>query len=319
MLNVLKVAQFTYVIFTINIRAIWIDYFHENLISMHLIHEENQQYKGADGRLSLYDISIPKNWNNKLIVFVHGYMGFKDWGCWGLVGQYFAENGYGFVKYNASHNGGTIDNPIDFPDTESFSKNTYLKELEDFERMLEMLDSRIGDARLLDTGVSGEKTFEVYAIGHSRGGGIVALQSGHDRVSMWASWAGISSIEKRFPTGDALAQWKSETYRFVKNGRTKQDLPHHFDQYLAFEHNKERLNIEQHCRANKKPCFILHGREDTSVLLSEGENLSQWTETPLHIIENAQHTFNASHPWNEAQMPAALKETCHQTLLFFES
>ncbi|PWL24229.1 MAG: alpha/beta hydrolase [Fluviicola sp. XM-24bin1] len=281
---------------------------------MHLIEEKNVVYTGADNRESFYDITIPENWNRKLIVFVHGYMGFKDWGCWHLTGQFFVDNSYGFVKYNVSHNGGTTSNPIDFPDTEAFSKNSYSKELEDFERVIETLNSRIQSAEALEA-----DDFEIYTIGHSRGGGIVALQSGHPKVAKWASWAGISSIEKRFPSGEALEKWKNETYRYVKNGRTKQDLPHHFDQYLDFEMNRDRLNIQLHCEQNEKPCLILHGRDDTSVLLLEGENLSNWTGTPLVIIDNAQHTFNASHPWDEAKMPAELEETCRQTLLFFES
>ncbi len=276
---------------------------------MHLIDERNTIYKGADNRESLYDITIPKDWNQKLIVFVHGYMGFKDWGCWNLAGQFFVDNSYGFVKYNVSHNGGTTENPIDFPDTEAFSKNSYSKELEDFECVIETIDKKLKDFG----------AFEIYAIGHSRGGGIVALQSGHPRISKWASWAGICSIEKRFPPQTELLKWQTETYRYTRNGRTKQDLPHHFDQFLDFDDNRDRLNIENHCKQNEKPCLILHGQEDTSVLISEGEKLSEWTGTPLAVIENSQHTFNASHPWNEAKMPEALEETCRQTLLFFES
>ncbi len=277
---------------------------------MHQIHESNTHFTGANGRKSLYDITVPKNWNGKLILFVHGYMGFKDWGCWHLAEQFFVDQSYGFVKYNVSHNGGTVDSPLDFPDMEAFSLNTYSKELDDFECILETLEVRLKDLRQ-------EAAF--FAIGHSRGGGIVALQSGHSGISKWVSWAGISSIEKRFPTGDALEKWRNETYRHVKNGRTKQDLAHHFDQYLDFEANQDRLNIEAYCNLNQKPCLIIHGREDTSVLLSEGEDLAKWTKTPLTIIENAQHTFNASHPWNKSEMPDTLAETCRQTLLFFES
>jgi pimeloyl-ACP methyl ester carboxylesterase len=278
---------------------------------MHLIHEKNLIYEGADGRKSLYDLTIPKNWNGKIILFVHGYMGFKDWGCWNLVGEFFVENSFGFVKYNVSHNGGTTEHPIDFPDTDAFARNTYSKELEDFESIIKTLDNR-----LKDDGIAG---YEIYPIGHSRGGGIVALQSKHPRIDKWASWAGISSIAKRFPQGETLEAWRENRYRYVKNGRTKQELPHHFDQFVDFEANRARLNIENYCKSNSKPCLILHGREDTSVSLSEGENLANWTQTPLLVIENTQHTFGASHPWSSSEMPKALEEVCRQTLLFFES
>lgn len=268
--------------------------------------EKNKTYSGANGRESVYDLKIPENWNGKLVLFIHGYMGFKDWGCWNLVGQFFVDNSYGFASYNASHNGGTVDNPIDFPDTEAFSKNSYTNELQDFDHIVTDLEAQL-------------PSFELYIIGHSRGGGIAALQSAHQKVAKWASWAGISSIEKRFPTGEALEEWRFNTIRYVKNGRTQQDLPHHFDQYLDFHANKERLNIQAHCEKNTKPCLILHGKEDTSVLIEEGEQLAKWTRKELAVIENTQHTFNSAHPWNKEEMPQALLETCQQTLLFFES
>ena len=35
-----------------------------------------------------------------LIIFCHGYKGYKDWGAWSLMAERFAEEGYGFVKFN---------------------------------------------------------------------------------------------------------------------------------------------------------------------------------------------------------------------------
>ena len=43
-------------------------------------------------------------------------MGFKDWGAWHLVQDFFTNKGYAFCKFNLSHNGGTVENGIDFPD-----------------------------------------------------------------------------------------------------------------------------------------------------------------------------------------------------------
>jgi len=266
---------------------------------------KNVIYSGSLGRASVFDLTIPKNWNQRLIVFIHGYMGFKDWGCWPLVQDFFVNNSYGFLKYNASHNGGTVENPIDFPDEEAFSKNTYSKELFDFEQVLEKVFKELGDQP------------EVYLIGHSRGGGIAALQSQHNAVVKWCSWAGISSIEKRFPIGEELENWRENLYRYVKNGRTQQNLPLHFDQYLDFEKNRDRLNIQTYCERNTKPCLIVHGTEDTSVSPNEAVSLSKWTNTNPVLIPNTQHTFGSSHPWKSPNMPATLSEICKLTLIFF--
>ena len=66
-----------------------------------------------------------------LIVFCHGYKGFKDWGAWDLVAKAFLDAGFFFVKFNFSHNGGTMEQPIDFPDLDAFAENNYSKELDD--------------------------------------------------------------------------------------------------------------------------------------------------------------------------------------------
>lgn len=268
---------------------------------------KNARYSGSSGRLSVFDLTIPKGWNQRLIVFIHGYMGFKDWGCWSLVEDFFVDNSYGFLKYNASHNGGTPENPIDFPDEEAFSKNTYSKELFDFEEVLKRAFTEL------------KVQPEVFVIGHSRGGGIAALQSQHDAVVKWCTWAGISSIEDRFPTGDALEEWRSNTFKYVKNGRTHQNLPLHFDQYLDFEKHGDRLNIQNYCEKNSKPCLIIHGAEDTSVNPNEAIALGKWTKTDPILIPETQHTFDASHPWESEGMPDALTKICTITLNFFEN
>ena len=71
------------------------------------------------------------NQPKKIIIFCHGYKGFKDWGAWNLMAAVFANAGFFFIKFNFSHNGGTIEQPIDFPDLEAFGNNNYIKELDD--------------------------------------------------------------------------------------------------------------------------------------------------------------------------------------------
>ena len=73
----------------------------------------------------------------KVVIFCHGYKGFKDWGAWNLMAESFAKAGFFFIKFNFSHNGGTAENPIDFPDLEAFGNNNYTKELDDLERVID--------------------------------------------------------------------------------------------------------------------------------------------------------------------------------------
>ena len=56
----------------------------------------------------------------------------------GALGVYlqktFAASGIAVLKFNFSHNGGTVEQPIDFPDLEAFGHNNYTKELDDLNR-----------------------------------------------------------------------------------------------------------------------------------------------------------------------------------------
>lgn len=173
-------------------------------------------YTGSNKHLSLLDLEIPENFNQHLIVFAHGYMGYKDWGAWNLMQDFFVQKGFGFCKFNFSHNGGTIDEPIDFPDLESFAKNSYTKEVFDLQQVLHFIELKL------------DVLPQIHLIGHSRGGGIVLLNSNDPRVRSVTTLAAISSIEKRFSDKKMLADWKEKGVRYVTNQRTKQEMPHDY-------------------------------------------------------------------------------------------
>jgi len=256
-------------------------------------------YTGSNNRKSLIDLEIPKNFNGELIVFVHGFMGFKDWGAWNLMQDYFTEKGFGFCKYNATHNGGTIENGIDFPDEQAFGENTYSKELNDLITVLDWLETKI------------EVPFNINLIGHSRGGGIVLLASKEDiRIKKTVTLAAICDIAPRFPIGEDLESWKKTGVRYISNSRTKQNLPNYFSLYEDFKANEERLNIRKACEAIKIPVLVIHGEKDTSVLISEGEQIANWLNTNLVRIVDTDHVFGANHPWNEEVLPEKLELIC---------
>ncbi|OFZ56616.1 MAG: hypothetical protein A3D92_10630 [Bacteroidetes bacterium RIFCSPHIGHO2_02_FULL_44_7] len=265
----------------------------------------NAIYTGAEGRQSVYDLKVPSEWNGKLIVFLHGYMGYKDWGCWNLVSTYFTDKGYGFLKYNVSHNGGTVDKPIDFSDLEAFSRNSYINEVYDFQAILHVLEAQF------------DSLPDLYVIGHSRGGGIALLHSDHGFVKKMATWAAISSIDNRFPVGKEFDAWKEDGYYFRKNTRTNQQMPHHFSQFESYEKFKDRLNIMTYCQNSTTPTLVLHGDQDTSVNISDGKDIARWLGTELTIVEGEQHTFGSSQPWPHNFLPSGLEKVCVETARFF--
>lgn len=267
---------------------------------------KNASYIGSAGRESLLDLIVPENWNGKIILFIHGYMGFKDWGAWNLMEEYFVSHNLGFCKFNMSHNGGTCEQAIDFPDLEAFANNRYSYELQDVYTVIAYLKKEVKDIK------------QLILVGHSRGGGIALLQAKHPDVHALVTLAAISSVEKRFSDQEMLEKWRETGVRFVDNQRTKQAMPHAYVQVEDFVAHKARLDIESHCKAIEKPLLIFHGDADSSVSLEEGREIATWTGKPLHIQEGADHVFGASQPWLSKQLPEKLEEICTGILRFVE-
>ena len=94
--------------------------------------EQNTILKGKHGRPFLADVFYEKNGIKKpVVIFSHGYRGFKDWGPFNLIAHKFAESGLVFVKFSFSHNGTTVDNPMEFVDLEAFGNDNITIELDD--------------------------------------------------------------------------------------------------------------------------------------------------------------------------------------------
>ena len=246
-----------------------------------------------------------------LIVFCHGYKGYKDWGAWSLMAIEFAKAGYAFVKFNFSHNGGTMEQPFDFPDLEAFGQNNYSKELDDLGDLIDWTVGRYKD----DTHVN---TDRIILIGHSRGGGIVILKAVEDpRITKVITLAGVSDYKVRFPKGEAFIKWKKDGVYFIKNGRTLQDMPHYFQYYNDFIENKDRLTISKAAKALTCPLLIIHGTEDEAVLGKEAEQIHNWSKTSeLHWIVNANHVFGMKQPWELAELPEQMIELLQICLNF---
>ena len=268
--------------------------------------------QGKYDKSILIDSKYLENGTKKpIILFCHGYKGFKDWGAWNLMAEKFANSGFFFIKFNFSYNGGTMEEPIDFPDLEAFGHNNYTKELEDLEAVIDWV--------LLNETIKKEAdTDNINLLGHSRGGGIVLIKAEEDnRIKKVISLAGVSDYKVRFPQGIALNNWKKDGVYFVENGRTKQQMPHYFQFFTDFIENEERLTINRAVKNLKIPHLIIHGNGDTSVSVKEAKQLHKWNpKSKLEIIEGANHVFGVSHPWTSNKIPDSLQKAIDITISF---
>ena len=104
---------------------------------------KNIRINGKYNKPILTDIFFKEsNQLKSIIIFCHGYKGFKDWGAWNLMAETFANAGFFFVKFNFSHNGGTVEQPTDFPDLEAFGNNNYSKELDDLGNVIDWVSEK---------------------------------------------------------------------------------------------------------------------------------------------------------------------------------
>ena len=237
----------------------------------------------------------------KVVIFCHGYKGFKDWGAWNLMAEAFAKAGFFFIKFNFSHNGGTAEQPIDFPDLDAFGNNNYTKELDDLETIIDWICNSSEFKIEVDLNA-------INLIGHSRAGGIVTIKAEEDsRVKKVITLAGVSNFGSRTSTTGDLERWKKDRVKYVLNGRTKQQMPHFYQFYEDFKQNEKRLNIQRAIENLKIPHLIIHGDDDTSISVKEAEVQYKWnSKSKLEIIKGANHVFGTKHPWISEETPQEL-------------
>ncbi len=263
----------------------------------------------------IYDVCYTPNQTPKpLIIFCHGYKGFKDWGAWHLVAEAFIREGFFFIKFNFSHNGGTVEQPIDFPDLKAFGQNNFTKELDDLESIIALLSSNNKYNKEIDLK-------NISLIGHSRGGGIVLIKAEENPIiKNVVTWAGVSDFKVRFQEGsDGFKQWEKTGITHNENGRTKQQMPHEFQFFQDFKANEKRLTIRRAVENLKVSQLIIHGYEDTSVAYAESKALHQWNpKSKLELIDNANHVFGASHPWKHHKLPDDLLTVVNKTIAFIK-
>jgi len=275
--------------------------------------KETSIIKRENSKSILLDVSFNKKGKRKpIVIFCHGYKGYKDWGCWNVMASYFANEDFFFLKFNFSHNGGTIKQPIDFPDLNAFGENNFIKELDDLDAVISWITSP-------NNKYSSELDFkEIILVGHSRGGGIVTIKASEDnRITKVITLAGASDYKSRFPTGDQLTFWRKQGVAYVENARTKQQMPHFIQFYDNFIQNEDRLTISTAAKKIAIPHLIIHGTTDETVTFQEAEALHSWNKSSeLFAIEEANHVFGGSHPWESNSLPKDLELAVNEIINF---
>lgn len=270
-----------------------------------MILQEKFSILGAEGKTIIGDITYDdKNTKVPLVIFVHGFKGFKDWGAYNLVARYFAQNGYRYLKFNLSHGGVTTEKPNDVTDMEAFAANTFSKEMIDVDLVI-------------NYAVKNLNTDSVFLIGHSRGGGLSILQAANNpHVKALITWSSISSFDSLWKK-DQEAEWKKEGKIHVVNARTKEKMPLNVSLLEDFEANKDQLNIIENAKRINIPWLIIQGDNDVNVPLEHAQKLANANPSCRLIkIEGANHVYGALHPYERETLPAQLFQVCQKSVSF---
>ena len=251
-----------------------------------------------------------------VVLFVHGFKGFKDWGHFPLLAEFFATRGFVFVKLNLSHNGLVVGGTGDLEDLDAFGRNNFSIELDDIGQVIDAL---------FTPGATSVPAAEMdlsrfFLAGHSRGGGLALLKAAEDpRVRALATWAAIAEAHPQWPQA-VFEEWQRTGVLHVPNTRTGQQLPLHYQLVEDYQTNRPRLDIAHNVRRRlRQPLLIIHGDEDETVHVAAAHTLQQLRpDAELLLLPGATHMFGGAHPWPQAELPAPARTVAEVTAAFFE-
>jgi dienelactone hydrolase len=237
------------------------------------------------------DVRVPKGTGPfPVVVVLHGFKGFKDWGMFPPTARTLTERGLATIAMNTSRNG-VGESPEEFTELEAFAKNTPRREVADVRCVIDAIHEGTFEANI--------DASRVGLLGHSRGGGVVILEAAGDaRVECVVTWASIATFYRH--TERALKSWRESGRLDVPNTRTGQVLWHDRSVLDDLERSRREYDLEAAARGVTVPFLAIHGERDEAVEASSSEELIEWSgssEKRVHILPNTGHTFGCVHPW----------------------
>jgi len=247
---------------------------------------------------------------NKCLIFVHGFKGFKDWGFGPYLASYFANKGFLVITFNFSHNG-VGKSLTEFDELDKFANNTFSREVNELSQIINIYKNcYFGEVENPKIGL----------IGHSRGGAVAILTAFQKpEINSVATWAAISKLDRY--SKRQKEEWQKQGYFEVLNSRTNQMMRLNVSLLEDIENNKNGiLNIERAVKELNRPLLIIHGDQDLSVRIEEGEQIYEWSDkskTEYFKIMKTGHTFDIKHPFEGSS--EKFEKVLETTNKFFQS
>ncbi|MCA8911907.1 MAG: alpha/beta fold hydrolase [Planctomycetes bacterium] len=248
--------------------------------------------KGADGAKIAGDVYLPENDSPPLVIVIHGFKGFKDWGCFPWIGRTLANAGLAAACVNLSHNG-VGDNPETFGRLDLFERDTWSKRVYDVTQVIDAAQHGL----LTDKAQPNPARLGI--LGHSMGGGLAVLMGVKDtRVRSIVTLAGVAR-PNRIPEDAVETCLRDLGHVPIENGRTHQIMPIGREFFDELKQHPEAFDIKAAAARLDVPWLLIQGSADETVPLEEAHELMEVAgdNAKLLVIEDAGHTFGAAHPF----------------------
>ncbi|MCH2141798.1 MAG: lysophospholipase [Phycisphaerales bacterium] len=235
---------------------------------------------------------LPAGDANGVVIIVHGYMGFKEYGMFPWLASQICDQGAIVHRINLSHSG--MEHGQGGFNDEAFRRGTWNAAVEDIVRVVGCVQE----------GVLAGQGKGIILLGHSRGGSSCLLAAGrHGGDPLMQMVCGIVSLSapaslRRF-RDDAWATLESGQPFILRSNRTGQNL--HVDPIWLESQLADPAGHDLLAQVGEVivPIVLIHGSEDATVSASDAVSLASANPgaSTVHIIEGADHVFQTPNPF----------------------
>jgi pimeloyl-ACP methyl ester carboxylesterase len=261
-----------------------------------ILPEENIVILNRYGHEIYTTVTMPSDSETAIVVFLHGFKGFRNWGFFPFAAQHLASAGFICIRIDMSLNGMKGSNSV-VVSPDEFASNTISMELVDVEETIAAILNHHAFAHVRE-----HWNNSLHFVGHSRGG-VVAHVAAREmlnrtdvRLSRCAVW---NSVGKLMRWSDRqIKVWRDTGFMMVENTRTQQQLKVNASFLEDIMGNLDRFSMLQAARDLENVMLYVHSETDLTVPLSEIQELLRLSgsKAKLEVMEGSTHTFGMMHP-----------------------
>lgn len=243
-----------------------------------------------------------------LVIITNGHNGFYNYGMFPYIQETLFASNISSFSYNFSHGGIAGDSDY-FSELELYRKNCMRLETEDLYQIVR---------HLKESAIKFSEGNKLVFLTHSLGS-VPTIFAAKKLLSEGVRIDGIILLScvktlDIWPKS-IMNDWERQGVYFLKNNRTKQDLPQGKEFLEEIKQADDKWSVQKELKDLKTNFLIIHGEKDEAVPVEHSVSLNGWNKeyghsSELKIISNATHTYNTKHPFEGAshEVDLMLKE-----------